>query len=267
MKCEEVDTLLIDYLDRKLQDSQVKEIEKHLESCEKCLESMMEMQKVLKALSNEEMEIPPDSLRINFYHMLHGEINKREYQNSIIPVHVAWYNRPLPRIAAAIALLIAGTFMGMLLNGGSGKRNTAQQIHQLQSDVTDLRKAALLTMLKEESSSYRIQGISYADEITTPDQNVIDALIKTLNTDKSVNVRLAALYALNKFSDQRSVCDSLVGSLSIQTEPIIQITLINILVDRKEKSAARLIQQIIDNSNTMKEVKTVAEEGVRQLMI
>jgi HEAT repeat protein len=122
-------------------------------------------------------------------------------------------------------------------------------------------------MLKEESSSYRIQGISYADEITTPDQNVIDALIKTLNTDKSVNVRLAALYALNKFSDQRSVCDSLVGSLSIQTEPIIQITLINILVDRKEKSAARLIQQIIDNSNTMKEVKTVAEEGVRQLMI
>jgi hypothetical protein len=267
MKCEEVDTLLIDYLDRKLQDSQVKEIEKHLESCEKCLESMMEMQKVLKTLTNEEMELPPDSLRINFYHMLHGEINKREYQNSIIPAHIPWYNKPVFRIAAGVALLIAGTFIGMLMNTASGKQNTAQQIHQLQQDVTDLRKAAMLTMLKEESSSYRLQGISYAEEISAPDQSVIDALLKTLNTDKSVNVRLAALFAINKYSDQRNVCDSLVGSLSIQTEPIIQITLINILVDRREKSAARLMQQILDNSSTMKEVKTAAEAGVRQLMI
>lgn len=267
MKCEEVDALMMDYLDRKLQAPEVKEIEKHLETCEKCLESLMEMQKVLTALSEEEMELPPDSLKINFYHMLHGEINKREYQNSIIPVQPAWYNKPAFRIAAGVALLIAGTFIGMMLDGGMNRQNTAGQIRQLQSDVTDLRKAAMLTMLKEESSSYRIQGISYAEEIVKPDQNMIDALLKTLNTDKSVNVRLAALFALNKYSDQRNICDSLVGSLSIQTEPIIQITLINILVERREKSAARLIQQILNNSSTMKEVKTVAEEGVRKLMI
>jgi HEAT repeat protein len=121
-------------------------------------------------------------------------------------------------------------------------------------------------MLKDESSSNRIQAVSYVDDLDKADENVIEVLIKTLNYDKNVNVRMAAAYALSKFADQRTVCDSLVRSLSLQNDPILQVTLINILAERKEKSALIPIQKIISNKSTLKEVRAVAENSLRVLI-
>ena len=137
---------------------------------------------------------------------------------------------------------------------------------QLQSEVSDLKKTAMFTMLKEESSSDRIQAVRYVEDLDNPDQNVIEVLINTLNNDKNVNVRMSAAYALSKFADRRAVCDSLVKSLYLQSDPILQVTLINILVERKEKSALRPIQEIISNKRTLKEVRAVAENSLRVLI-
>jgi HEAT repeat protein len=130
-----------------------------------------------------------------------------------------------------------------------------------------LKKAALFTGLKDESSSYRIQAVNYADDLETPDENVIEVLFNTLNHDKNVNVRMAAAYALEKFANSQPVCDSLVMSLSRQTDPILQVTLINILVSRREKNALNPIQQIITNKNTIEEVRRVAENGAKILQL
>lgn len=267
MKCEEVEELIIDYLDKKLDAARTSDIEKHLESCERCLDEMMEIQEIMNGISRDEMIQPDDNLRINFYNMLHNEIRKDEIRRSDVSgsSSIRWYNWDIYRIAAGLALLICGTFIGMFLS--SGLKNKAQALQQLQSEVTSLRKSAIFTMLKEESSSNRIQGVSYANDLGTPDENVIGALMQTLNYDKNVNVRLAAAYALSKFADQHSVCDSLVKSLSLQTDPILQITLINILVERNEKSALKLIRQIMANKGTIDEVKAVAEGGARKLML
>jgi len=77
---------------------------------------------------------------------------------------------------------------------------------------------------------------------------------------------MAAAYALSKFADQRPVLDSLVESLSLQRDPILQVTLINILAEKKAKSALKSIQEIIANRSTMKEVRTVAQNSLRVLM-
>jgi hypothetical protein len=211
---------------------------------------------------------PDDSLRINFYHMLHSEINKSEKKSKIQehkPV-TSWYNNSSYRVAAGIALLICGTFIGLLLHSGLNISYASSELKQLHSEVSDLKKAAMFTMLKDESSSDRIQAVRYVEELDKPDQNVIDVLVKTLNNDRNVNVRMAAAYALSKFADQRLVCDSLVKSLSLQNDPILQVTLINILAERKEKSALKPVQEIIANRSTMKEVRTVAQNSLRVLM-
>ena len=124
----------------------------------------------------------------------------------------------------------------------------------------------MFTMLKDESSSYRIKAVNYADELDTPDENVINVLIRTLNNDKNVNVRLAAAYALSKFAGQPSVSDSLVNSLTLQNDPILQVALINILVERKVRKAVQPIQTILTNENTLEEVKEVAKNGVEMLL-
>jgi hypothetical protein len=268
MKCEEVEAIIIDYLDNRLDDDQRAELEKHLETCERCLDELRDSQKILQLIYEDEMVKPEDSLRINFYHMLHNEIKKSERTNSI-PVQVLskpWHTQSFYKIAAGFALLICGTFLGITIHSGLLNSYSANEIKQLHSEVTGLRKAAMFTMLKGESSSDRIQAVNYADDLEKPDENVIEVLVKTLNHDKNVNVRMAAAYALAKFADQRSVCDSLVKSLSLQDDPILQVTLINILVEKKEKSALKPIQQIITNKNTLKEVKQVAESGLQSLI-
>ncbi len=268
MKCEEVESRMIDYLDKNLEESISHEIEKHLESCERCIDDLKDIQQVFNLISKGEMVKPDDSLRINFYHMLHNEIKKNDSGKSLLmkKAQAPWYSLSQYRVAAGIALLIGGTFIGMLINGKLNNSNTSNEVKQLRSEVYDLKKTAMFTMLEDESSSDRIQAVSYADQLDKPDPNVVAVLVKTLNSDKNVNVRMAAAYALSKFADQQAVCDSLVKSLSLQADPILQVTLINILAERKVKSALLPIQKIIANRSTLKEVRAVAENSLRVLI-
>jgi len=268
MKCEDVEALMIDYLDNNLDDNSKREIEKHLETCERCLDELRDSQEVIRMISKDDMVKPDDTLRINFYHMLHSEIKKSKQQSAgIFPGRtVPWYKKSLYRIAAGIALFICGTLLGTIISSGIKKSRQAQTLIQLQSEVSALKKSVMFTMLKDESSSYRIKAVNYADELDTPDENVINVLIRTLNNDKNVNVRLAAAYALSKFAGQPSVSDSLVNSLTLQNDPILQVALINILVERKVRKAVQPIQTILTNENTLEEVKEVAKNGVEMLL-
>lgn len=267
MKCKELEEKIIDYLDNKLDKEENLEIEKHLETCERCIDEFRDLKQVMKLISSKEDIEPDDSLRINFYHMLHSEIKKSKVRGTAekAGTSTVWYDRGIFRIAAGFALLICGTLTGILIQSGISNSHQAQ-LEQLKTEVTSLKKAAMFTMLKEESSSNRIQALNYADELDTPDINVIEILVKTLNTDKNVNVRMAAAYALAKYAGQQVVCDSLVRSLSLQSDPILQVTLINILVERREKSAVKPIQKIIKDEGTLDEVKKIAEKSIKILI-
>jgi len=54
--------------------------------------------------------------------------------------------------------------------------------------------------------------------------------------------------------------------LAAQTEPILQVVLMNILVENKEKDAIKPMQRIIEDDKTLKEVKNVAQKGIQILM-
>jgi hypothetical protein len=268
MKCEEVDIKMIDYLDNNLDEQLRGEIERHVETCERCLDELKDTQLVLNTLAAGDMKKPSETLKINFYHMLHGEINKSEnkLQHGEVKKLIPWYGMLKYRVAAGIAILICGTIIGLYFRMAVPGASASNEIRQLESEVSALKKMTILTMLKDGSSSERIQAVSYAEEFNKVDDNVIDVLVKTLNNDKNVNVRMAAAYALSKYADLRAVSDSLVKSLEIQSDPILQVTLINILAERREKSAVKPIQKIISNKSTMKEVRNVAENSLKVLI-
>jgi len=265
MKCEEVESMMIDYIDNNLDEKLKREVEGHLDRCERCSDLLIESRQVIQLISDEKVIEPDNSLRANFYHMLQSEIRKSDKKN----VHslsnqfnhgfrISWMG-----LAAGIALLLSGTFIVLLIRSEAA---SSSEIKQLRAEVSELKKNTMFTLLKEASSSDRIEAVSYAEEFEIPDQNVIDVLVKTLNNDKNVNVRMSAAYALSKYADQDAVCDSLIKSLTLQQDPILQITLINILVERNEKSALRPIQEIIANKNTLPDVRIVARNSLRTLI-
>jgi hypothetical protein len=268
MKCEDVETAMIDYLDNTLEKARRDEVEKHLETCERCLDQLKDFQEILHTVDSTEMEQPDENLRINFYHMLHGEMNKQAIQNqekSILPVSIH-RSSPWMKIAAAIAILLAGTFIGLTINSVLNRQKAEKQVAELTTEMQSMKELMMLSMLKQESPSQRIQAVNYSDDIQAPDAKVLNALTETLNNDKNINVRLAAAYSLAKYADRQSVRDSMVASLSQQTEPIIQVVLMNILVEKKESSAIKPIQKIMSDDKAMKEVRDVAQKGLKTLL-
>ncbi|HEY8934956.1 MAG TPA: HEAT repeat domain-containing protein, partial [Cyclobacteriaceae bacterium] len=79
------------------------------------------------------------------------------------------------------------------------------------------------------------------------------------------NVRLAALDALGKFHQQESVRKALIASLSIQKDPVVQISLIRLMVEMKEKGIVTQLQKITTDSETLPAVKDEAQAGLLRL--
>ena len=267
MECNEVQSRLIDYLDNRLQPATREEVEKHLLDCEKCNKDLQEIQALFDTIYEAPLERPGEGLRENFNNMLQSELNRLAASNNPKPmpakriIPMQWVDSLL-RIAAGFVILVAGILIGINVKS-SKQESPSAQISHLDSTVKEMREVMMFTLLKEESASQRIKAVNYAEEIVHPDQKVLSALLNLLDHDKNVNVRLASLYSLARFADNTVVRDSLVAALSKQTEPIIQVVLINTLAEKKEPRAVRPIQDIISNEKTIKEVREVAQKSLK----
>ena len=97
------------------------------------------------------------------------------------------------------------------------------------------------------------------------DNEIIQVMIKTMNEDESSNVRLAALEALSRWSNQNIVKEALMEALVNHKDPAFQITLINTLVEIQEKRALPYMENLINNTETLEAVKGEAQVGIFKL--
>lgn len=172
----------------------------------------------------------------------------------------------LIRIAAGLALLIVGFTGGWMFQSRNGEGGD----NFLVSSKDAASQAAMKNVLTFEkmnatSASERIHAVNQSYELSDVDKDITQLLINTLNFDPNINVRLAACQALQHFGNEPNVSEALVQSLAIQTDPNIQISLIEVLVSIKEKRAVVPFQQLVRNQEVMEVVRLKAEEGVNEL--
>ena len=270
MTCEDVQTVWIDYLDHELNEVSRYSFDMHIKSCQKCAAELQQLQFLTSQIEDEKETLPDESLRKNFNVMLQSELNLQASQSIVekdLKARVFLFNRKAQvwQIAAAIIILATGIITGFYIKDYSTTKTSMEQLSGIKKDLKDVKETLMYDLLKDESASERIKAVGYVEEMQNPDQKVLHALIKTLNEDKNVNVRLAALYSVNKFSDNSEVRDSLVQSLSKQTEPIIQIVLINMLAQKNETRAIQPISDIISKASTRQEVKEIGKKALREL--
>ncbi len=165
------------------------------------------------------------------------------------------------RIAAGIALLIGGFTAGYFYND-----NQPDNLIIYNTPESTLKKNLQFEQVKLTSASERIDAVNQSLELKELDQELIQLLINTLNFDDNVNVRLAACQALARFEDEPKVREGLIQSLKIQTDPNIQITLIELLVMMKEKRASTTLEQISKDRAALDIVRLKAQEGAAKLI-
>jgi len=296
MNCKDIEVKLIDYLDGKLDAAAAEEVRQHLAGCSACNREVEEMQQLMIAMRDSPQETPPPALRESFQIMLQSELNMQATENIIEEFPAEGYRTaekqrtaegqqpaerrgpekrtgagtirffsPVWQVAAAVVLVAVGIGIGMNIRSKPAAPSAADQLVALRQEVKEMKEEVMFNLINDESASQRIKAVGYAEEMTSPDQQVIDALINTLNHDKSVNVRLASLYSLARFADRHSVRDSLVNSLKIQTEPIVQVVLINLLAEKREPRAIAPIKDIMTNKKTLPEVRDAAQRSLKVL--
>ncbi|MFD1145100.1 HEAT repeat domain-containing protein [Larkinella insperata] len=164
------------------------------------------------------------------------------------------------RLAASVALL-AGGFAGGLWYEREQKPGAAVET----SSALAIKKTLDFDRMSQTSASERIQAVNESSELPEANQDITQLLINTLNFDDNVNVRLAACQALMRLPDEPGVREALIQSLKIQTDPYVQIMLIEALVSIQEKRAVNEMQRLARDRDLLEAVRQKAEEGMNRL--
>jgi len=271
MNCETIQEKFADYLTGDLDDESRRGIQDHLAACPSCRAEIENLTAVWAKLDVLPREQPSGELRHRFYAMLEDyrnalDADAKEPRPTAIPAR--WrerltFRRPAFAAAFSAFVLLAGVAGGWLAGGGAGH---SARLSSLQREVQDMRQTTALSLLNQPAASDRLQGISYSAAVRNPNAKTLEALINTLNTDSSPDVRLAAVEALYLFRNQPGVRDSLARSLAVQDSPLVQVALIDLLVEIRESRAAAALKALVKNDKLNPDVKKVAEQGLKQLI-
>ncbi|RNI23603.1 HEAT repeat domain-containing protein [Rufibacter latericius] len=124
--------------------------------------------------------------------------------------------------------------------------------------------------VRSSSASDRLQLVSQdlKTEGLTPQESkkIIKLLVKTMNQDGNLNVRLAACEALYQFKDHKEVRKAFIHALGTQTEPLMQLTLIEMVVKLKEATAVPQLEMLMHKEDLLPIVKYKAQEGLGTLI-
>jgi hypothetical protein len=219
-------------------------------------------------LAVDEMEVPEPSAGMDrkFQAMLE-EAKKARFLADRSPVRrqSPFFGRLpnlLPRLAAALSLIIVGWFLGYQVT----PRPEGARIDSLASEVQEMKKTVTLAMLGNSSATERMKAVQFARELAAPDGAVLNALVRTVNDDPNVNVRLLAVEALAHYTDHPEVREALVQAIVRQDSPLVQLALADVMLALNEKRAVEPIRRLIASPRVDYAVKSRLEAAVRQLL-
>ncbi len=196
---------------------------------------------------------PSAALRAQFYQRLNA-LSKRAGKPQ-----PAW--RMMYQVAAGIALFALGLSVGRF----NAQKTERPEIAQLQNQMEGLRQTVAISLMEKPSASSRLQGVEWSGQVDRPDQDLLTALLTTLNQDQNTNVRLAALDALEKFTSDAGVRKGLEQSITTQQSPLVQIALIDALVHIRDSGATPEFKQLSGNHAVNAVVRQRAQWAIDKL--
>ena len=278
-KNHEQENILIDYLDGLLTSEEQAKVEFDLANSAELRTQLEELKMIFTEVDTTAEYQPSGELKNNFNQLIQKTLRESEGDyNGSFQQHISEgkekiknhngkiislknKNRLWIQIVAAVGLILFGFFIGKNLTGEKVDGVTENDLAELRTEMLDLLK-------NENSTSGRIKAVNIAYKLNhnQPDKTIVDALIKRLNEDESTNVRLSAMDALFHFVDDQKVVTALCETLSIQTDPIVQIAIIEGLTSYKEKGAIKYFEELIENDHVIDHVKDEAQMGIYKMM-
>jgi hypothetical protein len=240
-------------------------LNQHLETCAECSAEMATLGGLWNTLSDMPVPEPSQALQVRWQSTLESLIIAAAPSNPKVPristnwLANIWPRTPVWQAAIALACLVVGLLIGTTV------QRPNPEIAKLHEEIASTRDMVALSLLQQQSATERLRGVNYTGRMPNMEPEVISALVQAVKEDASVNVRLAAIDALNKASGNPGVLQSLTRSLPQQDSPMVQAALIDYLVDARAHQALPMLRQLAMQPNLNPAVLERTHFALREL--
>jgi hypothetical protein len=275
MNCNDAMNLLTESLAGPLSARAAADLEAHLAACAACRAEAASLRRVWEELQRLPEELPGEEMTQRFAAVLEPHVAAMAMGRTLAPSAAApardrlrggvsrlllaaedWLGRvqprrPLAQAALTAAVLALGVWLGAghplgrfgAAGQGAGKA-AGGEIGALRAEVHSLSQLVTLSLLKQDSASERLRGVSFGRQAGANDERVLAALVETLRRDRDVNVRLAAIDALAPTVGRPLVRDQLLDEMARQPSPMVQIALIDVLLAHDREGSLQRLQEL-----------------------
>lgn len=175
-----------------------------------------------------------------------------------------WSFSPALQAAIIIITLVIGISLGYWARLDQGHHN--QKLAEISNELNAMKEMMMLTLIKNESTPERLKAVKMSEDIHDASEDVITALLQTLNNDKSVNVRLAALESLYQYADRENVREGLIRSIAKQNSPLVQMALAEVMAALQEKRSVEAFEKLLKSNRSPEEVKEKIKDSIQPLL-
>ncbi len=260
MTCDEAKACFADDWCGMLRAPERDKLNRHLEGCAACRQEAAGLESLWSKLDSLPAEEPSPQMRDKFYAALgaYGEGFSAASPRRRQKAGVSWFP------VSIAATLVIGVGLGYAVSSQkSGREST--EIAQLRGEVNGMRELVALSLLRQQSASERLRGVSWANQVESSDGQILAALLDSVNHDPNVNVRLAAADALRTFALSSAARTEIAKAIVRQSAPLVQIALIDLVVDLKDLAAVSELKQVAGNDSLNSSVRERAAWAVERL--
>ena len=252
---------VMDYLDHPEDSEKQAAVRQLVASGELSEHELAQWTETFRQTSQLTQPAPSEQLRTNVYDMIRQEASREKRRSLSL---AAWFHRfSLPQLAGAALLLLLGVGLGFWLRPTPAYE---AQLTALTGEVQHMREMMILTLLEQPSATQRLKAVSISTQLSQTDEKIYQALLKTLNHDPQVNVRLAALDALLDYADQPLVRQGLIEAIPQQESPLVQITLAEMMVQLQEKRSVDELRNLLNRQSLNEEAEQEIKKSIQQLI-
>lgn len=270
MKCDK--ERITNWLNGELTATEVDKLEMHLSTCAACRQELESTRELFEAMENIPAPVPAGDLPARFQGMLDlyqesAAEKKLSWQGGIGRLFRNFFPKPIVQMAYTVIFLVIGYIIGYLLAGNGSTTKVQTNMAQLSAEVEEMKQMMTLALLENPSASERLRAVNYTEGIGNANKQVINALLITLNEDPNVNVRLATLEALLRYTGIPEVRQGLVNAIVVQESPLVQSALADVMLQLQEKNAVVSFKTLLNEKEISTPVREKIEQTIKKLTL
>jgi hypothetical protein len=266
---EKLEKLMAGFLAQNQTEAEKAEMEAAIKAGALDLDKVNDLTQFNHRLAAVPLPEPTERLRSNFYQMLAEEKRKGTSRPGVAD----WFVNLLDHLRAQVTLgqlvyssllLVLGVALG--LNYNRKPATGDEKLAALTTEMQQMKKMMMLTLLEQPSATDRLKAVNLSTDMVQADDKVIKSLLQTLNSDPSVNVRLAAIEALYQHAENPAAREGLVSAITRQESPLVQLALADVMVAMQEKNSVKQLKQLLQQEDLNEAVKTKVKESIQILI-